>query len=374
MSPNSGSKGLFFTSDTHLDNQATRGIRELTPESAVLLDRIIEVTDRLPRTGQMLTVTEDIVGTGSAFPAGFNPAIDRYDPRSVARLFRSLWPDPEVSLAHARELAESIRVAHDPADACWSVTMKSDTLQLNVGPVEVMTLTAVEARFVVHAPLDPAQADPGEVEIDDDPEYAAVPIPSGACYFAAANLTRRPPAVRQAHDAYIRAAAARRRVSMFKGWSPAVIGYLESVLVTALPRPSHLAPTVARHQLVSPLPDEVDESAPLVEGARYQVTVNAYERNPENRRRCIERHGTACCICGFDFGAAYGELFDGLIHVHHLRPLGEVGAEHSVDPEEDLTPVCPNCHAVLHRIVPAYSIEDVRGFLAGRVVRAVQPP
>jgi predicted HNH restriction endonuclease len=29
----------------------------------------------------------------------------------------------------------------------------------------------------------------------------------------------------------------------------------------------------------------------------------------------------------------------------------------------DLRPVCPNCHAVLHHRVPAFSIEEVRTFL-----------
>jgi len=238
---------------------------------------------------------------------------------------------------------------------------------------EALTLTAANARVLVRTPLDPRKADPGKVQISADSLYVSVPIPNGVCNFDGADMVRLPSAVREAHHAYIRAAAAGRRVSMFKGWSPAIIYYLESVLMTTLPRPSHLAPAAARHQLVSPLPDEVDDSTPLPEGARYQVMVNAYERSPENRRRCIERHGTVCCICGFDFGAACGELFDGLIHVHHLRPLAEVGEEHSVDPEEELRPVCPNCHAVLHRRVPAYSIQEVQGFLAGRVVRAVQP-
>lgn len=302
----------------------------------------------------------------------FNPEIDRHDPRSVDRLFCSLWPDPDVARAHAWELAESIRVAHEAADSCWSVTMFSEMLRLNVGQVEVLTLAANETRYLVHAPLDRAEASPGEVEIGGEPPFKAVPVPSGVCYFACADVPQRPPLVRQAHDAYIRAAAARKRVCTFEGWSPAIIDYLESALTTALPRPGQRGASVARHEMVIPLPDEVDDSTPVPEGARYQVTVNAYERNPENRRRCIVHHGTACCICGFDFGAAYGELFDGLIHVHHLRPLAEVGEEHSVDPEEDLRPVCPNCHAVLHRRVPVYSIEEVRGFLAGRVVRAVQ--
>ena len=51
------------------------------------------------------------------------------------------------------------------------------------------------------------------------------------------------------------------------------------------------------------------------------------ERNPEARRRCIAAHGTACCICGFSFGAVYGPEAEGYIHVHHIRPLAQVGGE-----------------------------------------------
>jgi predicted HNH restriction endonuclease len=76
--------------------------------------------------------------------------------------------------------------------------------------------------------------------------------------------------------------------------------------------------------------------------------VNAYERDPEARMRCIAAHRTDCCICGFSFGAAYGPEADGFIHVHHVKALSEVGGEYVVDPVKDLRPVCPNCHAVLH--------------------------
>lgn len=113
------------------------------------------------------------------------------------------------------------------------------------------------------------------------------------------------------------------------------------------------------------LPEEVAAAAePVIEGARYRVVVSAYERDPEARFRCIAAHGTTCSICGFSFGTVYGEVAEGFTHVHHLRPLSEAGGAHRVDPVEDLRPVCPNCHAVLHRRVPAYSIDDVRGFLA----------
>lgn len=113
------------------------------------------------------------------------------------------------------------------------------------------------------------------------------------------------------------------------------------------------------------LPEEIEEGeAPLlVEGARSSVWVNAYERNSEARRVCLEIHGSTCCICGFDFGKAYGEVAKGYIHVHHLRPLSEIGVEYVVDPAADLRPVCPNCHAVVHLRNPAFTIDDVRKLL-----------
>ena len=111
------------------------------------------------------------------------------------------------------------------------------------------------------------------------------------------------------------------------------------------------------------LPEEVAESSGLVEGAVSRVSINAYERNPEARRLCIAAHGTACCICGFSFGAVYGEMAQGYIHVHHVRPLSEVGGEYEVDAVEDLRPVCPNCHAVLHLGGVCRSIDEVRQLL-----------
>lgn len=122
------------------------------------------------------------------------------------------------------------------------------------------------------------------------------------------------------------------------------------------------------------LPEEIAATTtPLVEGAVCRVTVNAYERNPQARRQCIEANGTSCAICGFNFGEVYGEVAEGYIHVHHIRPLSEIGGPYTVDPVEDLQPVCPNCHAVLHRRIPAFRMDEVRALLGGRTVRAIAP-
>jgi 5-methylcytosine-specific restriction protein A len=111
------------------------------------------------------------------------------------------------------------------------------------------------------------------------------------------------------------------------------------------------------------LPEEVAEPSLYAEGACRRVSVNAYERDEKARRRCIEHHGTKCCICGFSFGGVYGEEAEGYIHVHHRRPLSEVGGGYVVDPVEDLRPVCPNCHAVLHLDRRCRTIEEVRHLL-----------
>lgn len=133
---------------------------------------------------------------------------------------------------------------------------------------------------------------------------------------------------------------------------------------------SYCKPTPARAGLLAALsgriPEEVVGDGEFREGARSRVTVNAYERNAEARRRCIETYGTSCTICKFSFGEAYGPEADGYIHVHHIRPLSEVGDEYVVDPVEDLRPVCPNCHAVLHLSGGHRSIEEVRQLLSQR--------
>jgi hypothetical protein len=179
-----GPKEPCFVSETELDNQATRGVRELTPESAALLDRIIAFTDRLPRSGQVVTVTDELL-------AGGRPAV---------------------------------------------------------------------------------------------------------------------------HDEFL-------------------------------------------------LPDEVPGGATYSEGSVCRVEVNRYERDPQARLACIAAHGTRCVICGFSFGAAYGPEAEGHIEVHHRKPLSEVGGEYVVDPIEDLRPVCPNCHAVLHLGGRCRSIDEVRQLL-----------
>ena len=187
VSPRSQPRGLCFVSETHIDNQATRGLRELTPDSASLLDRIIEATDQLPRSGQEITVTDEL-------------------------------------------------------------------------------LTSIEG---------------------------------------------------------------------------------------------------GREQQIT-FPEEIRSGSIFTEGSVQRVLVNRYERDSRAREECIKHYGTKCFLCGFDFVAVYGEIMSGLIHVHHLKPLSSVQEGYQVDPLRDMRPICPNCHAVVHRREPPYSVDDVGQLIKSR--------
>jgi predicted HNH restriction endonuclease len=106
-------------------------------------------------------------------------------------------------------------------------------------------------------------------------------------------------------------------------------------------------------------PDEIAGSI-VEEGAKKVITVNAYERNNKARAGCLKHWGTSCIICKIDFGKKYGKLAIGFIHVHHIKSLASIGKRYRVDPKQDLVPVCPNCHSVMHMSDPPLPIVKVR--------------
>lgn len=113
-------------------------------------------------------------------------------------------------------------------------------------------------------------------------------------------------------------------------------------------------------------PDELPVSGFGIEGAKRIITVNAYERAPSARRACINHHGAVCKCCGFDFEKTYGEHGKGFIHVHHIVPLYKLGEDYQIDPVRELVPLCPNCHAMVHRGNDAkpLSIEALRTIMS----------
>ena len=121
------------------------------------------------------------------------------------------------------------------------------------------------------------------------------------------------------------------------------------------------------HQLVNDDVYDVDypeDDEKLYEGALMKVNVNKYERNQKARKECVAKKGYQCLVCGRDFEATYGEIGKNFIHVHHLTPISTIGKEYELNVDTDLAPVCPNCHYMLHRKNPPYTIEELKEILA----------
>jgi 5-methylcytosine-specific restriction protein A len=103
----------------------------------------------------------------------------------------------------------------------------------------------------------------------------------------------------------------------------------------------------------------------VFEGIKKQILVNKYERSSIAREKCIEYHGLNCKVCGIKFSDKYGEIGNEFIHIHHLTPLHKIGKEYKVDYKNDLVPVCPNCHSMLHRKIGGIepTIDELRNML-----------
>lgn len=150
-------------------------------------------------------------------------------------------------------------------------------------------------------------------------------------------------------------------------------GYVRLTLVSSAPQSSILK----RHSLVeSGMPTNIQSAVKVsghlltfilsgfesmavkrsnnqfVEGLSHTIAQTYYERDPEARLECLKHYGNkySCEICGFNFKDVYGEIGKDFIHVHHINFLsGNKGIPIYTNPKEDLIPVCPNCHAMLHR-------------------------
>jgi 5-methylcytosine-specific restriction protein A len=130
---------------------------------------------------------------------------------------------------------------------------------------------------------------------------------------------------------------------------------IETININFYPTQSHIPEVI----------EEKEESELVsIEGARVQVYLNRYERDPALRKRCAELFGYDCAACGFSFAEKYGEFGIDYCHVHHITPLSELGGTSvRVDPKSDLIPLCANCHAMVHRVSPALSLLELKNLI-----------
>ncbi|KAA9327229.1 EVE domain-containing protein [Hymenobacter busanensis] len=113
-----------------------------------------------------------------------------------------------------------------------------------------------------------------------------------------------------------------------------------------------------------PFADASQHGSQLYEGAAIETVQTRYERNTYARNLCLEHYGYACAACEFDFEKTYGSLGHKFIHVHHRTMISTAGQPYQVDPVKDLVPVCPNCHAMLHRQNPPLTVDELKHRMA----------
>ena len=89
---------------------------------------------------------------------------------------------------------------------------------------------------------------------------------------------------------------------------------------------------------------------------RSSSLIAEFKRDPRNMK---------CCVCGFSFEKKYGELGENYIEAHHNVPLSQLREGRTTDLRE-LSPVCANCHRMLHRRGEVLTVEELKRRLATR--------
>ncbi|WP_065218558.1 MULTISPECIES: HNH endonuclease [Butyricimonas] len=70
-----------------------------------------------------------------------------------------------------------------------------------------------------------------------------------------------------------------------------------------------------------------------------------------------------CEICGFNFRERYGDAGYDFIEAHHIKPISEMDEEGEITDINDLIMVCSNCHSIIHRRNPFYTIEEMKNII-----------
>lgn len=115
--------------------------------------------------------------------------------------------------------------------------------------------------------------------------------------------------------------------------------------------------------------DNSEIEAIQTEGKIKEARSIRYERNPINRRLCLYRKGYNCAVCGMNFYDIYGEIGYHFIEVHHTTPVSAMGENYLLDIDRDLVPLCSNCHSMVHRRNPPYSVEEMKDIIKDAMVK-----
>ena len=112
--------------------------------------------------------------------------------------------------------------------------------------------------------------------------------------------------------------------------------------------------------------EELDNRTDVVlrqEGRGKEIKSIKYERSRINRSICLAHKGYSCYVCGFNFLEKYGLIGKDYIEVHHTTPVSKMSDDYVLDIDRDLVPVCSNCHSMIHRKDPPFTIEEIKSMM-----------
>lgn len=199
--------------------QQLQTIRQLTPESAALLERR---------------------WTGPTAPEAREEALNRDDPESARSVIERLVGSKAARRAFCEVLARSIRIAHDSSHDCWSITLFRSAVRLNVGQIEVIHLTGDGLKFVVDAGALSAESRRrlGRHVTNPSDVYPSVPVRKSMCWIPNDRIAELAPLSAGALESLIREAGSRKLRSPFHAsFSEGVVRFVEKELEEKLPRP-----------------------------------------------------------------------------------------------------------------------------------------
>jgi len=101
---------------------------------------------------------------------------------------------------------------------------------------------------------------------------------------------------------------------------------------------------------------------------RQYKTHRRIERAYSNSRKVKKELGYTCEACGFNFKKVYGKLSlnkkkEEYIEAHHKRQIQDLPEGEIVEFKiEDFSVLCSNCHRMVHRKNPPYSVDEIRKY------------
>lgn len=286
----------------------------------------------------------------------------RRSSQEAENIIKELYPNTRSRTLALKILADAILTAARVAPASWGISLFPARLCFNVGRGAALQFYPNEIVFIVTGLLLKAIPQKKRALFHYNHTYSFVPDAIEG--ILAADKFDSYTAFRNAHMNLIERAAQNRKICFWpNAHSPSVVEFLERAGHT-VPSPEYSGVIDEAGTSKSGILD-IDEADHITtEGRRILKNHIVIERRPALIRRKKEMtmrtsQGLSCEICGFDFEEKYGSVGHAFAEVHHLKPLSSSQKARAVS-LSDLAIVCSNCHRMLHRGNPVFSLIELR--------------